>query len=432
MSKVASQIEDGLNKAFSSITNVPNSDKFMAKTSLKNKIEEKDEEEETKEEAKEATGAGSSGSYSGPLMTSPIKNTLFQPGTEMKVSTKPKGGFVKEEKLEGGIGDNKTLMDLAKKHTKSKFAKSFSKERVQKMYDHLEGQLKKGIKVEMEHTDSKQKAKEIAMDHLTEDPNYYNKLARIHNEGEKVEAKEATTSASAGAYEGPAFLAKNKKNWKGGAKPIYKGGAFVEVKKKCKTFPYCNQGDINALNIWESEIVKSALDRASQKTGVDIDVIQRLFELEFKKKTITEDIELVSVEFEEDPFDTNTWEVSDKKLKFLRNKFGKKSVEFSSGDLSGKVTILGITPEGQSLYNTNSNFDETNQVKLYLKLSELFFKGQSVPVGFYLLINRYLPEEDELDSYRGNPVESAIYDGLKDMGNTLRYLSLSLGSIELD
>ena len=124
--------------------------------------------------------------------------------------------------------------------------------------------------------------------------------------------------------------------------------------------------------------------------------------------------------------------MSDKKLKFLRNKFGKKSVEFSSGDLSGKVTILGITPEGQSLYNTNSNFDETNQVKLYLKLSELFFKGQSVPVGFYLLINRYLPEEDELDSYRGNPVESAIYDGLKDMGSTLRYLSLSLGSIELD
>jgi hypothetical protein len=39
--------------------------------------------------------------------------------------------------------------------------------------------LEKGIKVELEHTSSKQMAKEIAMDHLTEDPKYYDKLAKI-------------------------------------------------------------------------------------------------------------------------------------------------------------------------------------------------------------------------------------------------------------
>ena len=39
--------------------------------------------------------------------------------------------------------------------------------------------LKKGIKVEMEHTDDPAKAEEIAMDHLTEDPKYYDKLQKM-------------------------------------------------------------------------------------------------------------------------------------------------------------------------------------------------------------------------------------------------------------
>jgi hypothetical protein len=43
-------------------------------------------------------------------------------------------------------------------------------------FDHAE--LAKGIKVEREHTDSDALAKEIAMDHLTEDPHYYTKLLK--------------------------------------------------------------------------------------------------------------------------------------------------------------------------------------------------------------------------------------------------------------
>jgi hypothetical protein len=39
-------------------------------------------------------------------------------------------------------------------------------------------QLKIGTRVEMEHTRSKKLAREIAMDHLTEDPRYYDKLRR--------------------------------------------------------------------------------------------------------------------------------------------------------------------------------------------------------------------------------------------------------------
>lgn len=43
-------------------------------------------------------------------------------------------------------------------------------------------QLKKGVKVEMEHTSDKKMAQEIAMDHLTEDPRYYDKLETIEGE----------------------------------------------------------------------------------------------------------------------------------------------------------------------------------------------------------------------------------------------------------
>lgn len=39
--------------------------------------------------------------------------------------------------------------------------------------------LARGTKVELEHTGSKKVAREIAMDHLTEDPRYYEKLARM-------------------------------------------------------------------------------------------------------------------------------------------------------------------------------------------------------------------------------------------------------------
>jgi hypothetical protein len=42
--------------------------------------------------------------------------------------------------------------------------------------------LAKGIKVEMEHTNDKHIATEIAMDHLTEDPKYYDKLETIEKD----------------------------------------------------------------------------------------------------------------------------------------------------------------------------------------------------------------------------------------------------------
>jgi DNA topoisomerase IB len=51
-------------------------------------------------------------------------------------------------------------------------------------------QLAKGIKVEMEHTDNKDIAREVAVDHLTEDPHYYDKLEQV----EKAAAVQTVSS----------------------------------------------------------------------------------------------------------------------------------------------------------------------------------------------------------------------------------------------
>jgi len=81
----------------------------------------------------------------------------------------------KVDKIPGGLADNKTLHDLTVHHGDDSWA-SIQFESLEKQ---LEKQLEKGIKVELEHTSDKQTATEIAMDHLYEDPKYYDKLAKM-------------------------------------------------------------------------------------------------------------------------------------------------------------------------------------------------------------------------------------------------------------
>lgn len=101
----------------------------------------------------------------------------------------------------------------------------------------------------------------------------------------KVETKEATTSASSGQYSSPAIWAKslNKKDFRGYSKPLYKGGKFVQVKKKCKKFPYCNQGDINALKIFENESMRNAIESVSKTYNLDKEFISEIIYQEIRK-----------------------------------------------------------------------------------------------------------------------------------------------------
>lgn len=60
-----------------------------------------------------------------------------------------------------------SLETLAKKHNVS--------------LTYLKNQLKVGTKVELEHTTDEKIAREIALDHLNELPDYYEKLKKVEN-----------------------------------------------------------------------------------------------------------------------------------------------------------------------------------------------------------------------------------------------------------
>ena len=104
----------------------------------------------------------------------------------------------------------------------------------------------------------------------------------------KGEYTEATSSSSSGSYETPAAWAKslNKKDWRGKSKTQIPGGQFVQVKKKCKTFPYCNQGDINALNLTKTNKLKSeqVIKELSEEHKIDEKLIKKIIELSLNNK----------------------------------------------------------------------------------------------------------------------------------------------------
>ena len=92
--------------------------------------------------------------------------------------------------------------------------------------------------------------------------------------GETAEA--TATGASTGQYSTPGWVAPNKKQWRGRAKTQIPGGQFVTIKKKCQKFPYCNQGDINALKLSENKLVKNSITNVAKKFGLDENVIKAI------------------------------------------------------------------------------------------------------------------------------------------------------------
>ena len=102
----------------------------------------------------------------------------------------------------------------------------------------------------------------------------------------KAETKEATGASSSGQYSQPAIWAKSmkKKDWKGASTKYMPGSKRVQVKKKCTKFPYCNQGDINALKIFENESVQNAIDSVSGRFGIDKEYISEIVFQEIRKR----------------------------------------------------------------------------------------------------------------------------------------------------
>jgi len=68
-------------------------------------------------------------------------------------------------KIDGRLTSSQATKEIADKHGVS--------------VEQIEAQVEKGIKVEMEHTKNADSARKIALDHLAEVPDYYDKLKQV-------------------------------------------------------------------------------------------------------------------------------------------------------------------------------------------------------------------------------------------------------------
>ena len=75
-----------------------------------------------------------------------------------------------KDKLKGGLADNKQPKDFNQKS------------------------LKQGMKVEAEHTTDGDIAREIAMDHLSEDSKYYKRLSKMEKGAKREKTRSKKTS----------------------------------------------------------------------------------------------------------------------------------------------------------------------------------------------------------------------------------------------
>lgn len=73
--------------------------------------------------------------------------------------------MTRKDNLPGGLADKHDVKSIADYHGVS--------------VEEIEKQVEMGIKVELEHTDDPKLAREIALDHIAEMPDYYNKLKKI-------------------------------------------------------------------------------------------------------------------------------------------------------------------------------------------------------------------------------------------------------------
>ena len=348
---------------------------------------------------------------------------------------------INEDEIKGGKADGMDIEDVAKIHGMS----------VDDMFD----EFSKGVRHEMEHTSELRVAIEIALDHLYEDPEYYTKLEGMEMGGE---ATEATTSASAGVYDAPFggpkkdplklsnpdTVEKELRSVKDKNFPKFggKGGKFVKIKKKCSKFPYCNQGDINALQIFERDIVKEMVTNTAKRTNLEEYVVRNIIAKELgyiQEQEEDHDEEFATIKFldKDELGDKTEWidMIPDEKAKFLIKELKDKEFEFNSNGLSGKVKILDVGPKGKigGFFGVASEYDFTDSkyAEIWVELSDLKYKGKEVSVEFYDMISRYLPTEEE-DSYRGDPIEYAILGGLEHVNRVMKSLGLHLGGMRIN
>lgn len=124
------------------------------------------------------------------------------------------------------------------------------------------------------------------------------KITTINNSKPQQDIDEVTDASSSGAFDVPAFGKSTKGGRRDplaidGVKSIANsravkdknfpkwggpGGVFIKVKEKCKKFPYCNQGDINAI-----EPLREAIENSAKKLGIPRSEVEKIVLNEIKR-----------------------------------------------------------------------------------------------------------------------------------------------------
>ena len=166
----------------------------------------------------------------------------------MQITSEDLHQIIKEE-LDAVLGEKKDLVPGGH-GDKLKGSMEDQHKQLAKMHNvpvqDIDAQVGKGIKVEMEHTDSEDIAHEIAMEHVYEDPEYYDKLSKIE-EAAKKPCKPSKGKRFAKRVDGKCRSFGQKGSAKGGGDRIRpgtkKGDAYCARSlkiKKCKNPPCAN------------------------------------------------------------------------------------------------------------------------------------------------------------------------------------------------
>ena len=155
---------------------------------------------------------------------------------------------------------------------------------------------------------------------------------------DKEETKEATTAGSSGSYDAPLgsprkdplkidnpglpkikedkikipnnVKGKNSKNRYGGPE-----GVFVKVKEKCKKYPYCDQGDINALEFYEDkDIYSKTMKMENIQNYIEKIVDKVLSENDLQEKDEMEEFYEIAKMRKEERMSKNDTEIKEKEM----------------------------------------------------------------------------------------------------------------------
>jgi len=206
-------------------------------------------------ETKEETGADSSGSFSGPAFGGvTLKKDLYKLHNSKKYNT--------NKEVEA---DEATTASSSGGSSTSAFAKSNKK----KDWDPSKNTQVSGGKFVKESEEEFKEATDASSSGSYDVP-LFGKTSKGRRDPLKIDGEKSIKQSRA---------VKDKKFPKWGGPD----SVFIKVKDKCKKFPYCNQGDINAIELLEMEELTQSVIEVANEMGIPYKEIEKIVLNEIKQ-----------------------------------------------------------------------------------------------------------------------------------------------------